>query len=441
MSAQIVPVRESPIPPRGPVAAPGGPAVATDATPAARVSYSPQVDTVAMEHSYRGMRLQLLLRGVLVAFVVLTFVFFPPRHDRLVCDVIVVLYAVWAALVALRTLRRGPAPLRLVWLDLSIDLAALGALTLLAGASAQQSWTVDVLVNGFFLVPVLAATQLRPEVSAIIVGPTIVVYFVSSAVTRGANDLEPWGSILLRTMVLAGVGVGCIVLSYIQRSRVATISRLAQVRTDLLSELATIEARERRELAESLHDGALQYVLAARHDLEDARELSDQEAFARLDRALTESSRLLRSTVAELHPAVLEQAGLARALGELVRNAEASGGFSAVLDVDGWSEDLRTPVDGLIYATARELLSNVVKHSHAETVRISLADQNDELARLVIVDDGRGITEDAVKQSLKSGHIGLASYRVRVEAAGGSLTLSRAWPSGTRAEVTVPHAT
>jgi two-component system NarL family sensor kinase len=405
---------------------------------AAEVSSSPELESVVLEHSYRGLRLQLLLRGALVAFVVLTLVVFPPVHDRTACYLIVIAYAVWSALVAGRTWRGRSSPVRLMWLDLCVDLAALGVLTLLAGASARQSWTADVLVNGFFLVPLLAATQLRPRVSAIIVGPTVAVYFASSVGTRLANG-EPWGSILLRTLVLVGVGLGCIVLSYIQRSRVVTIGGLVRDRTELLSELTTIEARERRGLAESLHDGALQYVLAARHDLEDARELADPEAFARLDRALSESSRLLRSTVAELHPAVLEHAGVAHAVRELARNAEASGGFSAVVDFDRWSEELRTPVDGLLYATARELLSNVLKHSRAQTVRVSLADHG-EFARLVILDDGRGISDGAVERSLSRGHIGLASHRVRVEAAGGSLTLSRAWPTGTRAEVNLPYA-
>ena len=45
--------------------------------------------------------------------------------------------------------------------------------------------------------------------------------------------------------------------------------------------------------------------------------------------ALVESSRLLRSTVAELHPAVLARAGLPAALRDLARTAAARGGFTA----------------------------------------------------------------------------------------------------------------
>src|SRR5262249_48771256 len=178
---------------------------------------------------------------------------------------------------------------------------------------------------------------------------------------------------------------------------------------------------------ERLHDGALQYVLAARYDLEDARELSDPEAFARLDRALTEASTLLRSTVTELHPAVLQQAGLAQALRDLAGTAKSTGGFSTNLDFDGWTDELRTGVDGLLYASARELLSNVVKHAHARTVSIRLT-RNGDAARLVIADDGTGVPDGALERSVRQGHIGVASHQARVEAAGGTLTIRRGSP-------------
>jgi two-component system NarL family sensor kinase len=407
-----------------------------DRTASADLGSSPELDSVVVEYMYMGAKLETLLRAVLVAFVLLTLVIVAPVHDLPGCWLIAGIYAAWATGVGVWTWRRGSGPMRFEWVILLVDLAALAGLALLAGASAQQSWTADVFVYGFFLIPLLAATQVRPLVSAVVVVPTAAAYFATSVATKSANA-EPWGPIWLGTLVLVGVGLGCIGLSYIQRSRVGAIERLVVDRTALLGELMTVESRERRRLSERLHDGALQYVLAARHDLEEARELSDPEAFARLDRALTESSALLRSTVAELHPAVLEQAGLARALRELAQSAGSSGGFSATIGLDGWSEELRTPGDAVLYASARELLSNVVKHAGARTVRISLARDGD-LARLVIADDGRGIPEDALERSVRGGHIGLASHQARLQAAGGALTIGRGARSGTVAEVSCP---
>ena len=406
-----------------------------ETTPAALNSIA-QLDAIVQEYRSLGVGLEILLRAVLVVFLVLTVAIVPPVHDLAGCWITAGLYTAWAAALGVWSRKRRPGPLRLEGLLLLVDLAALGVLTLLAGTSAQQSWTADVLANGFFLIPLLAATQLRPAVSALLVAPTAAAYLATSVATQAANQ-EPTSPIVLGTLVLIGIGFGCIGLSFIQRSRVAGIEHLARDRINLLGDLVTVEARERRQLSERLHDGALQYVLAARYDLEDARELSDPQAFGRLDRALTEASTLLRSTVSELHPAVLEHAGLARALRELATNAGSVGGFSATLDVDGWGDDLRTRADALLYASARELLSNVVKHANAHIVHISLARQGD-VARLVIADDGSGIPEGTVERSVGQGHIGVASHRARLEASGGMLTLGPARPSGTIAEVILP---
>jgi len=233
------------------------------------------------------------------------------------------------------------------------------------------------------------------------------------------------------------VALGCVGLSRIQRSRVRTIGRLAQARSGLLAELTGLEERERQALSENLHDGALQYVLAARFDLDDARETGDPAAFDRLEQALAESTRLLRSTVAELHPAVLARAGLPSALRDLAAAAAARGGLAVTVDAEGWPAGERTNADPLLYRTAAELLNNVVKHAEAgaATVTLELAD---ETARLVVADDGVGMPENAAGGALRRGHIGLASHTLRIDAAGGRFTSAVGTPRGTVVTVELP---
>ena len=94
------------------------------------------------------------------------------------------------------------------------------------------------------------------------------VYLGSSIAAKQANG-EPWSSVVLRTGILAGICVGSILLCRLARYRVFTIGRLVLDRSQLITELTTLEDRERETLSEDLHDGALQYVLAARQDLEE----------------------------------------------------------------------------------------------------------------------------------------------------------------------------
>ena len=92
----------------------------------------------------------------------------------------------------------------------------------------------------------------------------------------------------------------------------------------------------------------------------------------------------------------------------------------------------------MLYAAARELLTNVVKHAGARTVEIGL-DASDETVRLTIADDGRGFADGVADRRLAEGHIGLASQRIRIESAGGTLRL-RSGADGTVAEVELPVA-
>ena len=409
---------------------------APTATPPGLDRLGPDVTAVAIGHAHLGVRLQVAVRAVLVVFVASTVLFVAPAHDAATCAAVAAGYTLAALGVAIWARDGGPAVARWAWLALFLDLAVLTWLTLLTGIATPQSWTADVLITGFLLVPVLAAATLRPRVCAAVVVPAVLVYLAAGIATRSANE-EPWPSVLLRTLVMAGVGAACVALSWIQRSRVTTIGRLVQARTDLLAELTALERREQRALSEQLHDGALQYVLAARQDVDEARDTGAAEAFDRLDEALLESSRLLRSTVAELHPAVLERAGLPAAVRDLVASAAARGGFAAEVDLDGWPADRRTPVDGLIYRTARELLGNVVKHAGAGLVHVGLTLVDGD-ARLTVSDDGVGVAQADVARRLGEGHIGLASHALRLEAAGGGLTVRPASAGGTVATVTLP---
>ena len=395
-----------------------------------------EVDAVTLQHARRGVALQVALRWVLVGFVALTVIAVPPHRFVGVCAAIAGGYALWALAVALWTRRGHPAAARMAWLALLVDVVVLGVLTLLTGVATPQSWTSDVFTTGFLLIPVLAATQMRVWVCTAVVVPTAVVYFLAAVATREAN-VEPWTSLLLRTLVIVGVALGCVGLSRIQRSRVRTIGRLAQARSGLLAELTGLEERERRALSEHLHDGALQYVLAARFDLDDARETGDPAAFDRLEQALAESTRLLRSTVAELHPAVLARAGLPSALRDLATAAAARGGLAVTVDAEGWPAGERTEADPLLYRTAAELLNNVVKHAQAASAVVTL-ELADGTARLVVADDGVGMPENAAGGALRRGHIGLASHTLRIDAAGGRFTSAANPPHGTVVTVELP---
>jgi two-component system NarL family sensor kinase len=394
-----------------------------------------QLRDLLVEHAWRGVRVQLVLRVVLAVFALLVVVLVPPTRSGAASVVVAAGYAAWtlALVVAART--SHVQLIRWVPVTLVVDVVVLCVLCFVASSSDETSWTTDVLVYGFFLLPVIAATQLRAWVCVLVSVATTAAFFVTSVAAREANGDEPWGVLLLSTLALAGVGLGCVLLSRVQAGRVLDISRLADDRATLLTDLVGVEERERRDLAEALHDGALQYLLAARLDLPDVAH--DAEARARLDHALTEAVGLLRATTTELHPAVLERAGLPVALRELARGITGRASLQVTVDDSTWPAEARTDADALLLATSRELLTNVVKHARATTVTVRLALVDGEAA-LVVKDDGVGASAADVEARAAEGHVGLTSRRVRVSSAGGTLVLSPVAPHGTRVECRVP---
>ncbi len=241
--------------------------------------------------------------------------------------------------------------------------------------------------------------------------PTVSALVAVSWITKSANQ-EPWTSILLSATVLAALAAGSVALSRIQRSRVDMIRDLARQRTQLLDELLGLEKRERETLSERLHDGALQYVLAARQDSEEkcvwlnCRRVPSRIIACRI-------SYLLRDVVRELHPEVLARAGLKSAITQLTDSIITRTELAVNLESRTWPDALRTGADHVLYGAAREILANAIKHAHAHNVYIELR-RKPGLAFLRIADDGVGISPASLSRSVESGHIGLASIRAKV---------------------------
>jgi two-component system NarL family sensor kinase len=376
--------------------------------------------------SFRGLQLQFALRVLVAAFILVALLWQPPEPYRWPYGLLWIGYVAvvggWGFWALRAGHRVGIETMRSVaLLMLAADVTVVSALSIDSGLSSPTTWTSYVLQYGLFLIPVIAAAQLDPFVSAVIAIPTVGAFFGVNAVDRVANGNEPWSSILSTTSVMFGLVAGSVALSWIQQSNSRTIANLALERSRLLEEVISLEKRERQTLSERLHDGALQYVLASRREMEEVREGSG-EAMDRVDMALLESSRLLRDVVRELHPEVLARAGLKAAITSLADGIAARTKLTVHLEFDGWPDDLRTDADHLLYSAAREFSTNAIKHAKAQNLRFSLTRVGGRTV-LRIADDGVGIPPERLALSVEDGHIGFASIRAKVLAIGGVLDI------------------
>ena len=256
------------------------------------------------------------------------------------------------------------------------------------------------------------------------------------------DPAAPYGALAAHSVIPGAVGcehvaflraVANVLDSAVARLRAEReVAEQAAARGRLVAQALDAEERTRREISELLHDGPLQDLLALNQEL-----LRLDAPGEHLDRARAGIARAiagLREIMVDLHPVVLEVAGLESALAAVADQQARHGHFACDVRIDPAASGLR---DDLVIALARELLTNAAKHADATRVRVSVRRDLDAIV-LEVADDGAGIPAGRLPDALREGHIGLASSIQRVEAVGGTLTLGRAPGGGTAAAVRLP---
>jgi two-component system, NarL family, sensor kinase len=336
-------------------------------------------------------------------------------------------YSAWSAGVLAWVHARQTGP-RFALTATAVDIVAISLLAVLSGGAFSH------VRLAFFMVPVAVAFRFRPMITAVATVVTTSAYVIQAVLHPAIHQPQAARLIATQAGFLVWVGVACVLLSMFLARRTALVARLADGRSRLLADALEAEQRERKALAEALHDDAIQNLLSARHELEEAGEVQPHPALGRADDALVLTVGQLRDAVFELHPYVLERAGLVAALRTIAQQAASRAGVEMDLDL---SYRDHHPREQLVFSAARELLANVVQHAEASRVGVRLFGVDGDL-RLVVEDDGCGFPPERLAEQLAEGHVGLASQRVRIEAAGGSMHISSAPREGTRVEIRVP---
>ncbi|OBI67798.1 sensor histidine kinase [Mycobacterium sp. E796] len=385
------------------------------------------IDFIAAE----PVRLSALLRLPLIGLIVLLVSVWEVEHWLPVAYAVILgTYSV-AALVWVVVVLRGPVPPWAGWVSTGIDVLTVVALCVVSGGATVA------LLPVFFLLPISVAFQDRPALAAVVGIATAVGYLGVWIVYSKRDDTVELPSLVYTHFgLLLWLAAAMTALCYFLTRAAARVAALLEMRRTLVSEAMRADERNARLLAENLHDGPLQDLLAARLELDEVRERHDDPGLDAAHQAIQNTATRLRSTVTALHPQVLTEVGLTAALRELIRAYELRDSFAVEADLE---EVGRPRSQSLLYRAARELLANVYKHAQASTVRVRLAQKADAIT-LSVVDDGIGFDPAILDRCVAQGHIGLASLAVRIDAMGGSMKVISTVGGGTRAQVTTPAA-
>lgn len=224
--------------------------------------------------------------------------------------------------------------------------------------------------------------------------------------------------------------------------RTAEAENRARQLQRLTAEMAQAEERERRRLAQVLHDHLQQLLVAAMFRLRFAEKRTENvqareaiaEAFSYVDEAIDESRSLAR----DLSPRVLYDEGLAAALQWLAGEAQKKYRLPVVVQAVAELEPRNWPTKMFVFQAARELILNAVKHAGASSLTIRLSRNDRTHLQVIVEDDGAGFDPAMLDGEADGKGFGLFSIRERFDAIGGQLAIDSAPGRGTKATLIAP---
>ena len=213
----------------------------------------------------------------------------------------------------------------------------------------------------------------------------------------------------------------------------------------LADQLMKTETRERRSLAEDLHDDLGQSLTVLKLKLQSLKFPTQFEGreevlhqLGDIESVVDRSSQSVRSISSHLSPPVLQQDGLHAALQWLAEDMQNT--YGLVVHIE-W--EVVVPIDeslgGAIYRTVRELLINVWKHADTDSADVSVRmDAYSGMVVISVVDAGRGFdVREMQKPSAKLSY-GLYSVQERMNMIGATLQIDSVPGVGTSVLLMIP---
>ena len=240
-----------------------------------------------------------------------------------------------------------------------------------------------------------------------------------------------------------GLLLAIVVFSIYRRKKVQNkfILQQAIMKQQDIATKAIIEAEEneRKRIAADLHDGVGQMMSAAKMNLSvfeaelpfvnEAQKISFENVIGLVD----ESCKEIRSVSHQMMPNALLKSGLASAVKEFIDKIDTRV-IKVTLHTEGLSERVDNNTETVLYRVIQECVNNVLKHSGADHLDISLIKDLDGIA-VTIEDNGKGFDSS---DKLKFDGIGLKNIISRINYLKGTIDFDSAAGKGTLVAIHVP---
>jgi len=295
---------------------------------------------------------------------------------------------------------------------------------LLISVSLYVTHSTESVLFFTYALPIIAAASTLNVAWAALVG--MVAVLGALAATLGLEPISHLGATyrLVQLVVLASLATW-----------------LARLAADVRARLSV--ADERNRIAMEMHDGVQAHLIAIASQMELAGRLaeSDPKRTATIAADCRDLARQaaddLRFLVHRLRASAPAEA-FVPAVRQYLHNLGARTGLSISTEVEGEAAGIGPDTEHALFRVLQEGITNALKHSGADEVRVTLAFEPDAV-RLSVADNGSGF--DPALVSEEAGHEGIEGMHATMGRVGGSLSVKSKPGEGAAIEATAPRPT
>lgn len=226
-----------------------------------------------------------------------------------------------------------------------------------------------------------------------------------------------------------------------ERKRIEAELRESNHKLQELTEHLTVSRElKRKSLARKVHDELGTCMTLLKFDLawlkrnQPTYNKAVVERIMSMDEHIHECTRTIQRLTSELRPSLLDEQGIAAAIEWQVAEFEKRSGISCTAEIDPAIPPLSQDKSINVYRIFQESMSNIMRHSGATSVKISLSKAGQQLV-LLITDNGSGISEQEISAHTSFGILGMWE---RARLCGGEFIISGIPGKGTTISVSVP---
>ncbi len=221
------------------------------------------------------------------------------------------------------------------------------------------------------------------------------------------------------------------------RQRVEYQKKLTEEQRKLFQGVVDAEEKERKRIAQELHDGIGQLLSTAKlhasaleEELPDAVKPLARQSSSLIDQAVAE----VRAVSHNLMPASLIRSGLKVAIENLAGQIHASNQLKVTCNVSGLDGHLSDSAEVILFRLVQELFNNALKHAEATSIGLDIGRSTDSLV-IRFSDDGKGFNPQTAPSH---NGLGLRNVYSRAGLLNGRIEITSAPGAGTLTVITIP---